>query len=162
MGRIIIKIVLVLAVVAVVGGFWWSQHKTAPQRVNGSAYESEMIEKLVLGLLQELGSQAPPVCFLAFGDGATQPSPGFVARFAGTHPTVKDAGSAVSPPIGKFFDKSNGRPGLVIHIVSFKEYVSGIYDVLVTFSNLPSGHNRFIYRISKATGEWKVKSRKPA
>lgn len=157
----IIRIALVLAVVAMAGGFWCSQQQRTPSRVNGSAYESEMIEGLVRGLLQELGPQAPPVCFLAFGEGATTPSPGFVARFAGTRPAIKSVGSAVSPPIGKFFDKSSGRPGLIIHIVSFKEYIPGTFDVLVAFSNLPSGHDRFIYRLSSLTGEWKIKSRQP-
>jgi hypothetical protein len=109
-----------------------------------------------------LDSNAPPVCFLAFGEGYTQPSPDFIARFAGTRPAVRNFESAVAPPTGQFFDKSNGQPGLIIQIISFKEFIPGTFDVLVAFSDLPPGHRHFIYRIQNFGGEWEIKGRKPA
>jgi hypothetical protein len=47
-------------------------------------------------------------------------------------------------------------------IISFKELIPGTFDALVAFSNLPSGHDRFTYRVSNRGGEWKIESRKPA
>jgi hypothetical protein len=34
--------------------------------------------------------------------------------------------------------------------------------VEVSFSNLPPGHDRFIYRLTQLGGEWQVKRRQPA
>jgi hypothetical protein len=63
---------------------------------------------------------------------------------------------------GKYFETATGRPGLVIRIIRFKEIIPGTFDVLVGFSNLPPGHDRFTCRISNLAGEWVIKSRKPA
>jgi hypothetical protein len=46
--------------------------------------------------------------------------------------------------------------------VRLTEYIPGTFDVLVAFSNLPSGHDRFVYRVSNVAGGWKIESRKPA
>lgn len=69
--------------------------------------------------------------------------------------------SAVSPPVGKFFETSTGKPGLVVHIVRFNEIIAGTFDVEVMFFNLPPGHDRFTYRVARLGGEWQVESRKP-
>jgi hypothetical protein len=149
-------------VVAFGGGFWWWHHPAHPVRVTASLYETDAIEGLVREILPELAAAKPSVCFLAFGDGTTPPSPSFIARFAGSRPAVRSCGSAASPPTGQHFETSTGRPGVIIHVVSFKEFVSGTFDVVVTFSHLPPGRDRFTCRISKLAGEWKIKSRKPA
>jgi hypothetical protein len=147
---------------AVAGGYWWLRPPKHPPPVNASLYETDMIEGLVRGILPQLPPPVPPVCFLAFGDGRTSPSRQFLARFAGSQPAVRSCGSAASPPIDKYFDVYTGRQGLIVHIVSFKQFTHGTFDVLVSFSNLPPGHDRFTYRISTIAGEWTVRSRKPA
>lgn len=146
----------------VAGGIWWWQRPTHPPIVKRSLYETDMVENLVRGMLTELKPPVEPVCFLAFGDGTTSPSRAFTARFAGTHPEVLGCGAAAMPPGGRQFETSSGRPGLTIHIIKFKEITPGMFDVLVGFSNLPDGHNRFTYRIAKLGGEWEIRSRKTA
>jgi hypothetical protein len=158
MWRTTISIVLVLALA---GGLWWWHHPAHPAPVNASIYETDMTEGLVREILLELKPPVPPVCFLAFGDGTTPPSQKFIARFAGSQTAVRSCGSAASPPTGQFFETSTGRPGLVVHIISFKEFIPGTFDVRVSFSNLPNGQDRFVYRVSNVTGEWKIKSHKP-
>ncbi len=152
---IVIGLMLVLA-----GGYWWLRPPVHPGPVNASIYETDMIEGLVRGVLAEFTPPVPTVCFLAFGDGRTPPSRPFIARFAGTRPAICSCDSAASPPIGKYFDVYTGRPGLIVHVVSFKEYIPGTFDVVVAFSNLPPGHDRFTYRVAQLSGIWTVKSRK--
>jgi hypothetical protein len=159
MGRTIIATVLVLALA---GGFWWRHHPAHPAPVNASLYETDMTESLLREILSEFKPPIPSICFLAFGDGGTPPSRAFIARFAGSEPSVRSCGSAAAPPTGQFFETSTGRPGLVVHIVSFKELISGTFDVRVSFSNLPAGHDQFIYRVTNLAGEWKIKGRNPA
>ena len=154
---IVIGLGLVLA-----GGIWWRHHPAHPAPVNASQYETDMTEELVRKILPELTPPIPLVCFLAFGEGRTAPSRAFIARFAGSRPAVHSCDSAASPPIGKYYDAFTGKQGLIVHIVSFKEVVPGTFDVLVSFSNLPPGHDQFAYRIAHLGGEWVVKSRKPA
>jgi hypothetical protein len=159
MKRISIAIFLGLALI---GGFRWWHHPKHPAPVNASLYETEMTEGLVRAMLAELKPPVPPVCFLAFGDGATPPSREFIVRFAGSQPTVRSCDSTASPPIGAYFETSTGRPGLVIHIIRFKEFIPGTFDVLVSFSNLPAGHDRFTYRIANLGGDWVIRSRTAA
>jgi hypothetical protein len=154
--------ITIFLVLALAGGFVWLHHPAHPAPVNASLYEMDMTEGLVRGILTELKPPVPSICFLAFGDGFTSPSPAFIARFAGSQPAVRSCGSAVSPPGGMFFEMSTGKPGLVVHILSFKELIPGTFDALVAFSNLPAGHNRFTYRVSNRNSEWKIESRKPA
>ena len=144
------------------GGLWWWHRPAHPAPVNASLYETDITEHFVRGVLAELQPPVPPVCFLAFGDGSTSPSEAFIARFDGSQPAVRSCGSAVAPPVGKYFEISTGRPGLVVHVISVKEFIPGTFDVLASFSNLPAGHDRFSYRISELAGEWKIKSRNPA
>ena len=141
--------------------YWWLRTPAHPAPVNGSIYETDMIEGLVRGILSERPVPVPQVCFLAFGEGRTEPSRTFLARFAGSQPAVCSCNSAASPPIGKYFDASTGRQGLIVHIVSFKEFIPGRFDVLVRFSNLPPGRDRFLYSVANQGGEWVVLSRKP-
>jgi hypothetical protein len=157
-------VIIVLGLVlALFGGFWWRHaHPAHPAPVNASSYETDMIEGLVREILAGFPPPPPTVCFLAFGDGATSPSPEFIARFGGSQPAVCRYDSAVGPPTGTFFETATGRPGLVVHIVRFKEFIPGTFDVEVSFSNLPPGHDRFIYRLTRLGGEWRVKRRQPA
>jgi hypothetical protein len=142
------------------GGLWGWHRPSHPAPVKASLYETDMVEGLIRGLLTELNPPVPPVCFLAFGDGTTPPSAAFVSRFADSHPGVRSCNSAALPPVGRQFEVSTGQPGLVIHIIRFKEVLPGSFDVLVRFSNLPNGQDRFTYRISSVGGEWKIESRK--
>ena len=156
-------VIIVIGLGLILGGaFWWRHHSAHPAPVNASIYETDMTEGLVREILTEFKPPLPTICFLAFGDGTTSPSREFIARFAGSQPAVRACGSAMSPPIGKFFETSTGKPGLVVHIVQFKELIPGTFDVEVTFSNLPPGHDRFTYRVTGLGGEWRVKSREPA
>ena len=157
MRRAIIAVGLGLALA---GGFWWLR-PALPPRVNASLYETDMTEGLVRGILSELKPPVPPVCFLAFGEGFTPPSQTFLARFAGNRPPVRSCGTAVSPPIGQDIEVSTGRPGLMVHVIRFKKIIPGTFDVWVALSNLPPGHDHFIYRVSNTTSEWKIESRRP-
>ncbi len=141
------------------GGLWWWHRPAHPAPVNASLYETDMIAGLVRQILTEFKPPVPTVCFLAFGDGRTPPSPEFIARFAGSQPEVRSCGSAASPPIGKYFDVSTGRPGLVVHIIDFREIIHDTFDVDVSFSNLTPGHDRCVYRINRIGGDWRFKSR---
>ena len=154
---IIVGLLLLLAV-----GWWRHEHPAYPAPVDASLYETDMTEALLRTILPALPPPAPPVCFLAFGDGRTSPSREFIARFAGSQPAVRSCAAAASPPIGRYFDASTGREGLIVHIVSFKEIIPGTCDYLVRFSNLPEGHDRFTYRIAKIGGDWVLESRRPA
>ena len=157
-------LVILLTVVvagALGGGFRWWRHSQIPSRVNASEYESDMTEGLVRGVLRELGGGGPPVCFLAFGEGRTPPSPNFIARFANTYPELRSSGSSVSPPNGKYFEVSNGKPGLIMRVISFREITPSVFEGVVAFSNLPASRDRFVYRVAKQDGEWVVLSRKP-
>jgi hypothetical protein len=154
---IVIGLGLVLA-----GGLWWRHsHPAHAAPVNASIYETDMVASLVRNILGEFKPPLPSVCFLAFGDGTTPPSEEFIARFADSQPAVQSCGSAASPPVGQSFETSTGRPGLVVHVVRFKEFTPGTFDVEVSFSNLPAGHDRFTYRLVHLGGEWQVKSRQP-
>lgn len=154
-------LLLVVAVAMLGGGFWWWQHSRIPARVNASEYETDMTEGLVRGVLRELGTGGPPVCFLAFGEGRTPPSRAFIARFVNTTPELRSSGSSVSPPNGKFFEVSNGRPGLIVRVISFREITPSVFESVVAFSNLPAGRDRFVYRVAQQGGEWVVLNRKP-
>ena len=121
-----------------------------------------MVEALVRGILRELTPPFPPVCFLAFGDGTTPPSRAFIARFADSQPEVHACDSAVSPPIGKYFEVTTGQPGLIVHIVKLIEPSPSHCGVVVAFSNLAPRHDHFIYRMScEPGGDWIIQSRKP-
>lgn len=152
-------LVAFLCVALAAGIFLRHQHRP-PARADTSPFETEMIEALVRGILHEYGVRGAPVCFLAFGENRTPPGAQFIARFANCRqPAVCSLGSAVAPPISRYIEKSTGRPGLIVQIVSFREYIPGTFDVTVSISNLPPGHDRIIYRISKTPGEWTISQR---
>ena len=155
-------LILALVLVLAGGGFWWRQHSKHPPPVNASEFESDMTEGLLRNVLREFNAAETSVCFVAFGEGRTPPHRAFIARLADCTPEVQSCGVAESPPIiEKYFDKSTGRPGVIIHIVKFRQIIPGLFDVVVAFSNLPPGHDRFTYRIAQVGGEWLVRSRKP-
>ncbi|MBC8095464.1 MAG: hypothetical protein H7Y43_06610 [Akkermansiaceae bacterium] len=161
MRRNLLLLTLGLVLATAVGAIWWRLHAKRPPQVNASEYESDMTEGLVRGVLKELGGNAPSVCFLSFGEGRKPPSQAFVSRFATCRPEVRSAGSAVAPPIGKFFEISTGRRGLIIQVVEFRQIIPGCFEVVVAFSNLPAGRDHFIYRVVDEGGDWRVKSRTP-
>lgn len=131
-------------------------------KIEVSPFENDMMESLVRGVIREQEVQGAPVCFLSFGEGQTSPSPGFIGRFADCHqPAVCSMGSSVSPPVNRYFEKDNGRPGTVIQIFSFHEFVSGVFDITVSISSLPRGHDRVMYRLSETAGNWAIKKRTP-
>lgn len=157
------RLFIVLMVgLALAGGAWWLHRPAYPAPVNASRYENGMVEGLVRGILPELATNRMPVVFLAFGDGTTPPSQAFIARFAGSRPEVRSCGSSVNPPTGQYFEVSTGKPGMLVHVIRFKQIIPGAFDVIVRFSNLPAGHDQFAYRISDLTGQWTIESRKPA
>jgi hypothetical protein len=158
MKKTAIIVTLILGII-VVGAAWRVHHARTPQRVEAAGFESDMTEALVRGISPEL--QNASVCFVAFGEDKTAPSWPFIARFAGSHPPVESFKYSTSSPGGKILDVSTGRAGVTVQIISFKEFVPGTFDVLVAFSNLPSGRDRFVYRISGTGGDWTIKSRKP-
>lgn len=165
MRKIIIGSVLLLATIGLVflGLGWWRSHHTVhPPPVNTVEYESNMTEALVRGILDKLESNAPRTCFLAFGDGLTPPSRNFLARFQGARLNVRSCHYAVNPSSGKYYDIITGQEGLMLHVIKIKEYISGTFDVVVSLSNLPAGHDHFRYRILNIGGEWKTESCKPA
>jgi hypothetical protein len=143
-----------------ISGLWWWHRPSHPAPVKAAVFETDMVEGLVRGLLAEMKPTAPPICFLAFGEGTTSPSAAFIERFAGSRPAVRGCGSATMPPVGRQFEISTGQPGLIIHIVRFKEIIPGSFDVVVSFSNLPEGRDHFTYRIICAGGKWRISSRK--
>jgi hypothetical protein len=153
---------LPIAILAVMlaAGVWWRLHPAHPPAVQASLYETDMVEGLVRGILTEMKPNGPPVCFLAFGDGETAPSRAFLGRFDESEPKVRGCGAAASPPVGRHFEFSTGQPGLEIHIIRFKEIVPWSFEVLVRFSNLPAGRDRFSYRVTRQANEWKIQSRK--
>ena len=150
-----------LLATGVTGGWLVSRHGQV-RRQPAVGFESDMTENLLRGIFVENAAANPAVCFLAFGEDRTAPDDAFIARFAGSRPAVRSFQSSVMPPIGKILETASGKPGLLIQIVSFKELITGTFDVVVTFSNLPPGHDRFTYRVTDLAGEWKIQSRKPA
>jgi hypothetical protein len=159
-GKVILLIVVILTF-ATAGVFLWQRHQPKhPIRVNTSEYETDMIEGLVRGILQEPGMRQMPVCFLSFGDTLTPPKLNFIKRFSGSHPVVKAYGASMATP-GGFFEPNTGHQGVLIQIIGFKEYISLHYDVEVSFAHLPSSHKLFTYRVENTVGDWVVESCKP-
>ena len=152
---IFVGILLLLA-----GILWLHRPVRHVGRTDVSPFENDMVECLVRGILHESGMSSAPVCFLSFGEGRTSPSATFMERFADCHqPAVRSVGSSVSSPIRRFFEKSNGHSGTVIQIISFHEYIPGVFDITVTVSSLPRGHNQVIYRLADLGGNWVIKKR---
>ena len=156
-GGVFTGVVLLLA-----GILWWHQPRHRVGRTDISPFENDMIESFVRSLLREDGVRNAPVCFLSFDEGGTSPSSSFLARFADCHqPAVRSVDRSVSPPNNRFFEKDNGRSGLIIQIIKFKEFVPDVFDITVSISNLPRGHDQIVYRISRSTGEWTITKRTP-
>jgi hypothetical protein len=154
-------ITLILGMIISGVGWWKLHHARIPRRANVVEFESDMTEALLRGIFQELDASKPSVYFVAFGETQTAPGSAFIARFADHRPPVRSLVSSTMPANGMTIETATGRAGVIIQIISFKEFISGTFDVRVSFSNLPPGHVRFVYRVSNVTGEWKIKSRKP-
>jgi hypothetical protein len=158
-----ILVILLLLTLIVEGASWWRFHPVRPpQRANLSEFETDMTAGLLRGIFQEQGADRPPVFFVAFGEARTAPSYAFMARFAGQMPPVRALTSAVMTPTGMVFETSTGRPGVIIQVIRFKEYIPGTFDVLVALSTRPGGHDRFTYRVTGRGDDWTIKSRQPA
>ena len=155
-------ILLILLLTAVVAGAWWLHPSHPTRRANVADFESDMTEGLLRGIIQELDAGQPPVYFVAFGEARTEPTPAFVARFADHFPPVRAFTSSVTTPTGLVLETSTGRAGVIIQIISFKEYVPGTFDVRVSLSNQPAGRDQCIYRVFNRGGEWIIKSRQSA
>ena len=147
----------------VAGVLWWSRAGHRIGKTNVSPFENDMMEGFVRCLLLETNLRSAPVCFLAFGEGQATPSSAFLARFADCHhPAVHGVGNSVSPPVNRFFEKDNGRPGIVLQVVKFNEFITSVFDITVSFSNLPRGHDRVVYRVIRVSGDWTIDNRTPA
>jgi len=155
-------LLLMLALVVEAAGWWRFHPARVPQHANQSEFETDMTAGLLHGIFQELAADQPPVFFVAFGEARTEPSYAFMARFAGQMPPVRAFTSAVMTPTGLVLETATGRPGVIIQIIRFKEHIPGTFDVLVTLSNRPGGHDRFTYRVAELGGEWTIRSRQPA
>lgn len=146
----------------VAGGIWLSRPAHHFGKTEVSPFENDMIESLVRGILPEDGIRNAPVCFVSFGEGRTTPSSDFLHRFADCrNPVVHGTGSSVAPPIDRYFDKYTGRPGTVIQIINLHEYIPGVFDITVSISTRPRGHEREVYRIANIGGTWTIKSHTP-
>ena len=155
-------ITLILGIMAS-GLCWWQLHHAKNhRRANVVEFESDMTERLLRGIFQELDTGNPPVYFVAFGEARTQPSRAFMERFADHVPPVQVFTSSVSTPNGLVLETDNGRAGVIIQIISFHEFSPGAFDVLVALSQRPARHDRFTYRLFNIGGDWKITSRKPA
>lgn len=157
----VILLLLLTLIVAAAG--WWRFHPARePAHANLSEYETDMTAGLLRGIFQEMAADQPPVFFVAFGEARTEPSHAFMARFADQMPPVRAFTSAVLTPTGMVLETATGRPGVIIQILRFKEYIPGTYDVLVALSNRPGGHDRFTYRVAGFGDTWTIQSRQPA
>lgn len=157
-GGILAGVVLLVGVAT-----WWNRPAHRAGRIDRSPFENDMMEGFVRCLMLETNLRDAPVCFLAFGEGHTSPSSGFLARFADCrHPAVRGVGSSVLPPVNRVFDKDNGRPGVVLQIIKCNEYYTSVFNITVSFSNLPRGHDRFVYRVGRDSGDWTIRKRTPA
>ena len=145
------------------GMLWLHRPVQHVGRTDVSPFENDMMESLVRGILHESGIINAPVCFLSFGEGRTSPSATFMERFTDCRqPAVQIVGNSVSSPIRRFFEKSNGHSGTVIQIISFHEYIPGVFDITVTISSLPRGHNQVVYRLADLGGNWVIQKRTPS
>lgn len=154
-GGALVGVVLLVAVV-----HWLHRPVHATGKTDVSPFENDMMESLVRSVLHESAVSNAPVCFLAFGEAGTSPSDSFIARFADCHrPAVCSARDSVSPPIHGYFDKANGHAGIIVQIIKLETFASGIFDVTVTISSLPAGHNQIVYRVSDVGAEWVITKR---
>jgi hypothetical protein len=154
-------ILLLIAILAAVGGRAL-MHIHHPRPVNPVAFETDLTQGLVQGIIKELDADGPKVYFLTFGEIWAEPSPDFIARFAGHFPPVRGFESSVHTPNGLILDTASGQPGVIIQILRFKPVIPGTCDVWVTFPNRPAGPKQFTYRMFDYAGAWTIKSRLPS
>jgi len=156
-----LRILFSLALLAVVG--WWGlAHYRHHQPVAVAEFETDLTAGLVQGIIQELAADESSVYFITFGEAQTEPSPGFIARFAGQFPPVRSLESSVHTPNGLILDTASGRPGVIIQILRIKPVIPGTCDVWVTFPNRRAGPKDLTYRVFDQDGAWTIKSRLPS
>jgi hypothetical protein len=149
-------------VLLVAGVVWFNRSPVHAGRINVSPFENDMMENLLRGVIKEDGIRGDSVCFLSFGEGRTPPSSDFMKRFIDCHsPAVQGVDTSVSTAINRFFQKDNGRPGTIIQIIDFKQYLPDVFEITVSLSCLPHGHDRVVYRIAKVAGVWGISKRTP-
>jgi hypothetical protein len=157
---LVIASVVFIGAALLAAGLWRAHQPLHLGRSNVSPFENDMVEGLVRGLLHEDGVRDEPVCFLAFDESGTPPSSEFIRRFADCRqPAVLGRDHSVSTPASRFYQKNNGRPGLVLQVVQFHEVTAGIFEATVAISTLPHGHDHIAYRVTNVAGSWNVKRR---
>jgi len=159
--KLTLRILLSLALLAAV--VWWGRaHFRHSQPVAVAEFETDLTEGLVQGIIKELDADGPKVYFLTFGEVWAEPSPDFIARFAGHFPPVRGFESSVHTPNGLILDTASGRPGVIIQILRIKPVIPGTSDVWVTFPNRQSAPKDVTYRMFDNSGTWTIKSRLPS
>jgi hypothetical protein len=153
-------IALFLGLLVAAGGGWFI-HGHDARRANREAFETDLTEGLVQGIMQEMDADGPKFYFLAFGAEQTNPSRLFIARFARHFPPVRGIASAFMLRNGKMVETAGGRAGVVIQIIRCKKIGPGTADLRVVFPKLPAGGNRFVYRLTDTGGKWTIQSRQP-
>jgi hypothetical protein len=153
-------IMLVLGGLLAGGGWLWGRAHD-PRRANMAEFETDMTEALVRGIMQELDADQAKFYFVAFGEGRTDPSRLFIARFAAHFPPVRGISSAFTRRNGQMLETAHARTGVIIQVVRIKKINAGTFDVLVQFPKEPAGESRFAYRMADAGGKWGIQRRLP-
>jgi hypothetical protein len=143
-----IIIILLVASLAIGLGWWWLHPRDA-RRENMGEFESDMTEALLHGIIQDFDGNQPKPYYVTFGEAGTEPSRVFMARFSAHNPRVQGIVGA-----------SPGR-GVVVQIIRIKRITEGAFVYSVKFPNLPAGDNRFLYRLSNASGNWAIERKLP-
>jgi hypothetical protein len=145
---------IVIAALALAGWVWLRPvHHLG--NVDASPFENDMVEALVRGILQEDGLRDSQLCFLGFGEGGTSPGADFIARFDDCrNPSVAALNSTVNPPINRVLEKKNGHAGTVIKIIDIHQTQADVYNVTVSLSCLPAGHDHVSYHVANVSDTW--------
>jgi hypothetical protein len=146
--------------VAVAAG-WWLHLTHDPRRANMAAFESDMTEGLLRGIIQELDAGQPKAYFVSFGAAQTDPSRLFMARFGGHNPPVRGLSSSFTLRDGQRVETARARTAVFIQILRCQQFSPETFDVLVLFPKLPDGENRFTYRVFNQSGNWTILRRVP-
>ena len=161
MKRILIIAALVLGLFASGGWLWF--HGRDARQANMVAFESDVTESLIQGIMQEMDADQPKFYFVGFGREKTDPSRLFIARFATHVPQVRGASSAFMKRNGHLMETSSGRTGVTIQILRLKPIKAsqdnggGGVEALVVFPKSPADENRFNYRLVQDGGKWVIK-----
>jgi hypothetical protein len=155
-----IIIVIILGALVLAAG-WLVVHSHHTRKSNMVEFETDLTETLVRGIIQEMDAGQPKYYYVAFGEGRTDPSRLFMARFASHIPPTRGISSAYDTRNGQVTETAHARLGVIIQIVRFKKIDEETMDVLVQFPNQAAGENRFAYRLSSQGGKWSIQRRLP-